>query len=100
MKVHDNCSRPGRIWFIEISSRIGRRKLARILSAVPGVRITKMPGYFSWLRDEPFCRFELNGRRFFVEATWPAGDRFEISPEPQGCVGELLIVREVLARRA
>ena len=98
MKVHDNCPQAGRVWSIEVSSLIGRRKLARILSEVPGVRITKMPGHFSWLSAEPFCRFELGGRSFVVEATWPSGNRFEISPEPRGCVDQLLDVRKVLAQ--
>ncbi len=40
MKVHDNCPTPGRVWSIEVSSRVGRRKLARVLCAVPGLRIT------------------------------------------------------------
>jgi hypothetical protein len=48
--------------------------------------IIKMPGYFSWLGDKQFYRFELGGRLFVVEATWPSGNRFETSPEPQGCV--------------
>lgn len=98
MKVHDLCPKPGRIWSIEVSSRIGTRKLARILSTIPGVRITHMPGYFSWLSDKPFCRFELDGRSFVVETTWPSGHRYEISPEPRGCVDELLRVREALAQ--
>jgi hypothetical protein len=98
MKVHDNCPKPGRVWSIEVSSFIGRRKLARILAAVPGVRIIKMPGYLSRLSDKPFCRFELDGHLFVVEATWPSGNRFVISPEPQGCVDQLLVVRQVLAQ--
>lgn len=96
MKVHDNCSKPGRIWSIEVSSLIGRRGLARVLSAVPGVRITEMPGYFSWVRDKPFCRFELGGHRFVVEAVGPSFNSFEISPEPRGCVDQLLVIREAL----
>lgn len=99
MKVYDNYSEPGRVWSIEVSSLIGRRRLARILAALPGVRITKMAGYFSWLSDEPFCRFELDGRLFVVEACWPSGNRFEIFPEPRGCVDQLLIIREALAQQ-
>lgn len=98
MKVYDNCPKPGRVWSIEVSAFIGRRKLARILATIPGARIIKMPGYFSWLGDKQFCRFELDGRIFVVEATWPSGNRFEISPEPQGCVDQLMIVRQVLAQ--
>ena len=67
MKVHDNCPKPGGIWSIEVSSFIGRRKLARILAAIPDVRIIEMPGYLSRLSDKPFCRFELDGHLFVVE---------------------------------
>jgi hypothetical protein len=96
MKVYDSSPKRGRIWSIEISSRVGRRSIARIISRIPGVRVTQEPGMLSWLPDKPFCRFELRGRRFTIEASWPAGHRFEISPDPAGCSDELLIVREAL----
>ena len=96
MKVIDHCPRPGRIWSIEVPSSIGRRPLARLVSALPEAQIVTWPGLFSFLRDEPFCRFTLGGRTFTIEAVWPAGDTFEISPDPRGCVEELLVVRQAL----
>lgn len=96
MKVHDNCPRPGRIWSVEVPSGVGRRRLCRIIASIPGVRVMQFPGLLSRLRDEPFCRFELDGRRFIVEATWPVGEHFEITPDPRGCAPELLLVREAL----
>ena len=96
MKVYDNCPKPGRVWSVEVPSRIGRRRLCRIIEAIPGVRIMQSPGIFSWIRDEPFCRFELGGREFIVEATWPVGERFEITPDPRGCAKELLSIRAAL----
>ena len=98
MKVYDNCPKPGRIWSIEVSSSIGRRAIARLIATIPGVQMTQMPTFFSWLKDEPFCRFEFNGRRFAIEAVWPIGRRFEITPEPCGCVPEILTIREALLK--
>lgn len=96
MKVYDNSPKPGRIWSIEISSSIGRRTVARIVSSIPGVLVTQKPGLLFGFRGKPFCRFQLNGRNFTIESTWPAGERFEISPDPRGWVTELLVVREAL----
>lgn len=75
---------------------MGRGRLYRTIAAIPGARVVEAPGFFSWLRARPFCRFELGGRSFVVESTWPAGGRFEISPDPAGFTQELLIVREAL----
>ena len=96
MKVHDNVSKPGRIWSIEVSSWIGRRKLSRVLARIPGVTIERWPSLLSWLRPGPFCTFAFQGRTYTVEATWPAGSRFEISPEPRGCEPGLLQIRGAL----
>ena len=96
MQVYDNSPKPGRIWSIEVSSAIGRRRLARFISTISGVAILKWPSWFSWMRDEAFCQFEINGRKFQVSASWPAGSRFEISPEPAGCAPEILRIREAL----
>lgn len=97
MKVSDNCSKPGRIWSIEVSG-IGRRELVGMVAAIPGVHIIRKPHLFSWLSDEPFCRFELNGRQFTIEAVWPAGQCFEIGPDPHGCADEMLAVRQGLLK--
>jgi hypothetical protein len=100
MKVYENSPKPGRIWSIEVSSHIGRRSLARVIATIPGVLITQKPSLFSQFRDAPFCSFELGKRRFKVEAIWPAGDRFEISPDPSGCAEELLVIRDALLAHA
>jgi hypothetical protein len=96
MKVYDNAPKPGRIWSIEVPARLGRRSLVRIIANIPGVHVTQEPSALSWLRDKPFCRFELGGRYFTIESSWSAGDRFEISPDPAGCTYELLVVRQAL----
>jgi hypothetical protein len=99
MKVYDNCPKPGRIWSIEVPSRIGRRRLVRIIAAIPGVHVFERPGILSRFSDRPFLQFRLGEHRFVVESTWPAGDRFEITPEPRGCVEALLVIREALIDR-
>ena len=100
MKVYENSSKPGRVWSIEVSSRIGRRSLVRVIASIPGVLITQKPRMLSQLRDAPFCSFELGNRRFKIEAVWPAGGRFEISPDPSGCTEELLVIRDALLTHA
>lgn len=97
--VFERGPKPGRVWWLEITASVGRRRLARILASIPGARVSVSPGWFSWLRDEPFCRFELNGQKYVVEASWPAGTTFELSPDPQGCKLETVQLRKALEER-
>ena len=96
LTVYDISPKPGRIWSIEVSSAVGRRRLARFVSTISGVTMLQWPSWFSWLHDEPFCVFKINGRNFQIAASWPTASRFEISPEPAGCAPEILRVREAL----
>lgn len=98
-RIREQGPRPGRVWSLEVPADVGRRRLARILKSIPGVRLSVSPGWFSWLSDRPFCRFEFNGQQYVVEASWPAGDAFEVSPEPQGCKPATVQLKKALEDR-
>ena len=99
VKVLEHGPKPGRVWSLELPARVGRRRLARALASVPGVRLQQTPGFFSWLVDRPFCRFEYNGIQFVIEAEWPAFKAFTISPDPRGCKPETLEIKMALEER-
>ena len=99
VKVLEHGPKPGRVWSLELPARVGRRRLARVLASVPGVQLSHHPGWFSWLADRPFCRFEYKGVQFAVEAEWPAFNVFSIAPDPGGCKPETLEIKAALEER-
>ncbi len=57
-----------------------------VVREIAGVRIVKEPMFLSTWKEEEFCGFEINGRRFIVEEPLDGNDRYWISPEPPGLV--------------
>jgi hypothetical protein len=94
MRIVDIGPKPGRVWELEVSNLIGRRRLVRRLGAIPGLRILQGPKWLSMFREEVFCRFEFGERCFVAEAGETGG--YRIRPERPGCVPELLAVRDAL----
>ena len=99
VKIREQGPKADRVWSLEMTSSIGRRRLARVIKSIPSTHVSEFPGFFSWLFDRPFCRFEFMGYKFTVEASWPAGDTFEISLEPRGCKPETLVLKQALEER-
>ena len=94
MRVVDVGPRPERVWEIQVSNLIGRRRLTRILAGIPGVRIVQGPIWLSALREDIFCRFDYEGRQFMAEAIDERA--FSIGPARTGCVEELGPIRNAL----
>ena len=96
MKVTCHGPKEGRLWSISISGEIGRRGIVSVLRCLDGVLITKDPGAFSAMHDEPFCEFDLKGQKFIIEAEWPAFNSFEISPKPRGSKNQMVEIKDFL----
>jgi hypothetical protein len=79
MRIVDIGPKPGRVWELEVSNLIGRRRLVRRLGAIPGLRILQGPKWLSMFREEVFCRFEFGERCFVAEAGETGG--YRIRPE-------------------
>lgn len=94
MRVVDVGPRPERVWAIQISNLIGRRRLTRILAAIPHVRIVQGPVWLSAFREDIFCRFDYGGRRFVAEVFDERA--YRIGPARAGCVEELRPIRDAL----
>jgi len=94
VRVVDIGPRPERVWEIQVSNLIGRRRLTRTLAAIPDVRIVQGPGWLSIFREDIFCRFDYQGRRFVAEAI--DEHAYRIGPAHAWCVEELRPIRDAL----
>jgi hypothetical protein len=85
MKTHDLKDKEGRVFAFEVSnSLLTRCGLCRLVSRIPGCRITKRPTPFmrwSSQEDERFCEFEVDGVPFVAREPWGDSSRFWIGPK-------------------
>jgi len=94
MKVYDLQDKEGRNFAFEVpNSFIGRSEVARIVGAIPGATLVRKPKMFSFVSEEEFCEWEINGVHF--KAWEPFGDnsRFWIGPNPVRWTSEIQVVR-------
>ena len=95
MRVYDLHDQEGRVFAFEVNNfLLIRADIVSIARKIPGVRIVRHPRRLSWLREEIFCEFELDGIVF--EAWEPFGDnsRYWIGPEPARWVPQIEAVRQ------
>ncbi|MEJ7809548.1 MAG: hypothetical protein WKG32_03940 [Gemmatimonadaceae bacterium] len=99
MRIYDVTDSDGRAFAFEVSNLLlGRRAACRMASRIAGARIVRRPRAFSWLREAPFCEFEVTGVRFEIEEPLGDSSRYWIGPVPPRPVTELASVREAFAR--
>ncbi len=99
MKVYDLHDKEGRNFAFEIgNSFIDRSEVARIVKAIPGATLIKKPRTFSWVSEEEFCEWEINGVRF--KAWEPFGDnsRYWIGPESAQSTPEIQMIKDAFLR--
>jgi hypothetical protein len=98
MRVHDLVDREGRVFAFEVSNAvIGRGGACTIASEVHGSTLVRGPRFWSWLREEEFCEFDVNGQRFVIEEPFGDNSRYWIGPEPPVWCGEVDAVRRAFA---
>ncbi len=94
MKVYDLHESEGRVYAFEADNLLlGRRGAVRVVRSIPGVRVVRRPRALSWLREETFCEFELDGVRFVVWEPFGDTSRYWIGPEPVSLTPQLDRVR-------
>ena len=67
--------------------------MVRAVSQIPGVKILRRPRFFSWVREDSFCDFVLDGVGYEVEEPFGDNSRFWIGPldrEPRETTETLL----------
>ena len=95
MRVHDLKDEKGRVFAFEVANTvIGRGGACAIVNRIPGSKILHAPTFGSWLREEQFCEFEVNGRRFVIWEPFGDNSRYWIGTEPPIWCEELGEVRQ------
>lgn len=95
MRTYDMYDADGKLHAFEVDSlRFGRGGVVRVVRNIPGVRLTREPlGWLSWVWEDVFCEFELDGARFSIEEPFGDNSRYLISAEPPGHVPQMERVR-------
>src|SRR5512134_2166464 len=78
MRVWEHQDHEGRTCAIEVPSLTGRRRVTRLASRVPGVTLIRSPKALSWVREESFCEFDLDGERYSIEEPYGDNSRYWI----------------------
>jgi hypothetical protein len=93
MQVYDLKDADGRVFAFEVDNT-GRRRLCRVVDSIPGVEVVRRPRLFSWLREDEFCEFDVDGVRFVA---WePHGDnsRYWVGPKVRCWAPQVSAVRD------
>ena len=99
MKVFDLADENGISFAFEVrNALLGRRGLCTVVSRIPGVRITMRPAFWSWFREEEFCRFEVDGIQFVAWEPFGDNSRYWIGPDPPRPIPQLAVVRAAFAQ--
>jgi hypothetical protein len=61
---------------------ITRRGVVKVLSSIPGIAITRKPGWVTAAGSDDFCEFMLEGKKFFVIEPFGDSDEFWVVTEP------------------
>jgi hypothetical protein len=75
----------------------GRHGLCRKVSRVPGVAITRRPKLMSWLREESFCQFSLNGVDYEILEPFGDNTHYWLAPLDANSHDETLTLLEHLS---
>jgi len=84
MKIYKSNNRIGQLVSFEVSNTwLGRRGFVRVLKKIPNMTILRTPKVFlSWFREDDFCEFEINGKKFTVEEPFGDNDRYWVGEIP------------------
>jgi len=99
MRLRDLRDKEGRVFAFEVSSFFrARADICQVASSIPGARILKEPRILSWVREDVFCEFEVDGVIFAAWEPFGDNDHYWIGPEPPVWVPQISAVRDVFER--
>lgn len=92
--MFDLLDEDGRLLAFEVENAgLDRRGVCRIVGAIPGARITRRPKFLSWLREEVFCEFLVDGKKFIAWEPFGDNSRYWIGPGSTECLAQTKSVR-------
>jgi hypothetical protein len=83
MRIYELKDKKGRMFAFEVENAfLGRAGVCKVVQAIPNIQIIRKSKMLSYFREESFCEFIIDGKRF--EAFEPFGDnsRYWIGPKP------------------
>ena len=99
MQTYDIKDRQGRILAFEIDNLlVSRRCVCRILRTIPSLRILRTPRFLSYFKEDEFCEFELNGRKFTAWEPFGDNSRYWIGPDPVIWNEQVTLVRDAFVQ--
>ena len=98
MKTFPLQNEDGKLHAFEVPNLLlSRRGVVKLVSKIPGASIIKRPRYFSWFREDEFCKFEVDGKIFVVEEPYGDSSRLLVSAEPPGWCPQLELVERAFS---
>ena len=98
MKTYDIYDPNNRLLAFEISNTfIGRGVVCRIVERIPGAILTRRPKALSWLREDSFCEFTVDGELYEIEEPYGDSSRYWIGPVPARHLSQTAKVRDAFA---
>lgn len=83
MKTYELLDEEGRFFAFEVgNSGLGRSGVCRVVETIPGAKIVRRPKFLSWFREEEFCEFDVDGKKFIAWEPYGDNSRYWIGPEP------------------
>ena len=99
MLVHDLKDSQGRVFAFEVPNFVlGRSGAVAIVRSIPRVRLIRGPVRWSWFREESFCEFKVDSRRFVIWEPFGDNSRYWVGPEPPAWCEEVDVVRRAFLR--
>jgi hypothetical protein len=78
---------------------VGRKGATDIVKSIPDALITKYPKRWSWLGEDVFCLFEVNGVQFEIEEPYGDSSEYWIGKSREGgACPELNLVAEAFKK--
>ena len=83
MKTHELLDEEGRFFAFEVgNSGLGRKGVCQVVETIPGAKLVRRPKFLSWFREEEFCEFIVDGKKFVAWELYGDSSRYWIGPEP------------------
>ena len=82
-EIRKNESDPMHAFYVE-NILLGRVGAVEVVKAIPNVNILETPKFMSWLREDIFCKFEVNGVPFEVEEPYGDNALYWVGKSPEG----------------
>lgn len=99
MKTYPLHDPENRVFAFEVSNLgLGRHSLCRVVETIPGAVLIRKPKFLSWLREDSFCEFVVDGEKYEAEEPFGDNSKYWIGPCPPRWLAQTEKVHEAFLR--